>query len=76
MLFPETCFFTRGLFLEIEMSITFLYDQQFEPMTPFSKEEMDLQNSASATFYKLSWQMLFPESCFLQEDFTLKLKLA
>ena len=33
-------FFKRVIYLEIEISITFLYEKEFEQMTPFSKEMM------------------------------------
>ena len=42
-------FFTKVFYLEMEMNITFLYQKQFQQMTPFSKELIDLYNSASAT---------------------------
>ena len=35
-------FFTRGFYLEVEIGITFLYDKQFEKMTPFSTELIEL----------------------------------
>ena len=31
-------FFTRAFYLEMEIRITFLYEKQFQQMTPFSKE--------------------------------------
>ena len=44
-------------------------------MTLISKELIEVENSVLATFSKLSRQMLFPHTCLLQEDLTLKLKL-
>ena len=44
-------FFTRGFYLEMEIRITFLYEKQFQQMTQFSKELVELYNSASATLY-------------------------
>ena len=44
-------FFTRGFSLEMEIRITFLYEKQFQQMTQFSKELVELYNSASATLY-------------------------
>ena len=41
----------------------------------FKKELMELYNLASATFHKLSLQMLFPDTFALEEDFTRKFKL-
>ena len=35
-------FFGRGFYLEIEIRITFLYDKQFQEMTLFSKELIEL----------------------------------
>ena len=35
-------FFVRGLFLEIEISITFLYEKQYRQMTLFLKELIKL----------------------------------
>ena len=52
-------FFTRGFYLEMEMSITFLYKNSFQQMTPFYKELVELYNSASATIYKLSEHINF-----------------
>ena len=45
-------FFTRGFYLEMEIRITFLYEKQFQKMTLFSKELIELYNWASATLYK------------------------
>ena len=45
-------------------------------MKPLSKELIQVENSASATFYKLSREMLSPDSCFLREEYSWKLKLA
>ena len=42
-------FCSRGFYLEIEIRITFLYEKQFQQMTPFSKELIEFYNSASAT---------------------------
>ena len=44
-------FFTRVFSLEMEIRITFLYEKQFQQMTQFSKELVELYNSASATLY-------------------------
>ena len=52
-------FFTRGFYLEMEIRITFLYEKQFQQVTPFSKELIELYNSASATLYKLCGQIQF-----------------
>ena len=35
-------FFTRGLYLEMESRITFLYEKQFQEMTQFSTELIEL----------------------------------
>ena len=35
-------FFAGGLFLEIEVTITFLYEKQFQQMTQFPKELMEM----------------------------------
>ena len=50
-------FFTRGFCLAMEMRITFLYENQFQQMTPFYKELGELYNSASLTLYKLYAQI-------------------
>ena len=52
-------FFTRGIYLEMEIRITLLYEKQFQKLTPFSKELIEIYNSASATFYKLCAQRQF-----------------
>ena len=52
-------FFTRGIYLEMEIRITFLYEKQFQQIASFSKELIELYNSASATFYKLCAQIQF-----------------
>ena len=57
--------FTRGFYLEMEVRITFLYEKQFQQMTPFSTERIELYNSASATLYKLSTQI----KCFKRRVF-------
>ena len=46
-------FFTRGFYLEMEITITFLYEKEIQQMTPFSKELLELYNLAAATLYKL-----------------------
>ena len=56
--------FTRGFFLEMEVRMTFLYEKQFQKITPFFTELMELYNSASVTFYQLCWGMLFPDTFF------------
>ena len=52
-------FFKRGFHLEMEMRITFLYEKQFQKITLFSKELIELYNWASATLHKLSTQIQF-----------------
>ena len=52
-------FFTRGFYLEMEIRITFLYENQFQKMTLFSKELIELFNWALATLYKLFAQIQF-----------------
>ena len=52
-------FFTRGIFLKMEIRITFLYEKQFQEIAPFSKELLALSNSASAMLYKLLAQIQF-----------------
>ena len=52
-------FFTRGIYLEMEIRITFLHEKQFQQMTPFSEELIAFYNSASATLYKLCAQTQF-----------------
>ena len=52
-------FFTRGLYLEMEIKITFLYEKEFQIMTPFSKDLIEIYKSASATPYKLCAQIQF-----------------
>ena len=42
-------FFTRRFYMEMEIRITFLYEKQFQEMTQFSKELIELYNSATAT---------------------------
>ena len=37
--------------MEMEIRITFLYEKQFQQKTQFSKELVELYNSASATLY-------------------------
>ena len=58
-------FLTRGFYLEMEIRTTFLYEKQFQQMTPFSKELIELRNSFSATLYKLSALIKFlqPRVC-------------
>ena len=46
-------FFTRGFYLEMEIRIIFFCEKQFQQMTPFPKELIELFNSASAVLYKL-----------------------
>ena len=41
-------FFTRGFYLKREIRITFLYEKQFQQMTPVYKELIELYNWASA----------------------------
>ena len=43
----------------MEIRITFLYEEQFQEMTPFSKELIELYNSARARLYKLCGQLQF-----------------
>ena len=52
-------FFTRGFYLELEIRITFLYEKQFQQMTPFCKDLRELYNSASAMLYKFCAQIQF-----------------
>ena len=52
-------FFTKGFYLEIEIRRAFLHEKQFQQMTPFSKEPIELYNSASATLYKFCAQIQF-----------------
>ena len=35
-------FFTRGFYLEMEIRITFLYEKQFQKMTPFFPELIEV----------------------------------
>ena len=35
-------FFIRGFYLEMEITITFFYEKQFQQMTPFSTERIEL----------------------------------
>ena len=46
-------FFTIGFYLEMEMRITFLYEKQFQQMTQFYEELIELYNWTSGTLYKL-----------------------
>ena len=43
-------FFTGGFYFEMEIRITFLYEKQFQQMTPFFTELIEVYNSASGTF--------------------------
>ena len=52
-------FLTRGLYLEMEARINFFYEKQFQQMTPFPKELIELYNSASAMLSKLCAQIQF-----------------
>ena len=52
-------FFTIGFYLEMKIRITFFYEKHFQQMTPFSKELIELYNSALATLYKLCAQIQF-----------------
>ena len=52
-------FFNKGLYLEMEIIINFFYEKQFQQMTPFPKQQIELYNSASATLYKLCSQIQF-----------------
>ena len=52
-------FLIREFYLELEIRITFLYEKQFQQMTLFSKELIELHNLASTTLYKLSAQIKF-----------------
>ena len=52
-------FCIRGFYLEMEIRITFLYKKQIQKMTPVFPEMIELQNSASATLFKLSTQIQF-----------------
>ena len=45
--------------MEIEIRRAFLHEKQFQQMTPFSKEPIEVYNSASATLYKLCAQIQF-----------------
>ena len=42
-------FFTRLFYLEMEIRITFFYENQFQQMTLFSKEQLELYNWNLAT---------------------------
>ena len=35
-------FFTKGFYFEMAIRITFLYEKQFQQMTPFSKDLIEL----------------------------------
>ena len=63
--FSRHMFFTGGFYLEMEIRRTFLYGKQFQQMTSFSTERIELYNSASATLYKLSTQI----KCFKRRVF-------
>ena len=52
-------FLTREFYLEMEIRITFLYEKEFQIMTPFSKDLIEIYKSASATPYKLCAQIQF-----------------
>ena len=54
-------FFTRRFYLKREIKITFLYEKQFQKMTAFFTELIELYNSASPTIYKLCAQIQFFE---------------
>ena len=70
-------FFTRGFYLETEISKTFLYKKQIQKMTRVFPELIELQNSASATLYKIIFgDKIFSNTCLLREDFFGNLKLA
>ena len=60
-------FFPRGFYLELEIRITFLYQKQFQQMTPFSKPLIEIYKSASATTYKLCAQIQFFQPRVFQE---------
>ena len=55
-------FFTRAFYLEMEMRITFLYENQFQQMTPFYNELVELYNSVAATLYKFCAEIQFIQS--------------
>ena len=59
----QTHVFTRGFYLEMEIKITFFYENQFQQMIPFSKELIELYNWASGTIYKLCAEMQFFQPC-------------
>ena len=68
-------FFTRRFSLEMEIRITFLYEKQFQQMTRFSKELIELYNSPSARLFKLSVQINFFHPHAFRKALFLKLKL-
>ena len=53
--------------MEMEIMITLLYEKQFQQMTLFSKELIELYNSASAMLYKLCAQIQFFQQCVFYE---------
>ena len=55
-------FLTRGFYLEMEITITFSYEKQFQQMTPFPKELTEVYNSAPAMLCKLCAQIQFYQS--------------
>ena len=62
--------------MEMEISITLLYEKQFQQMTPFSKELIELYNLASATLYKLSAQVKFFEPLAFMRALFLKFAIS
>ena len=69
-------FFKIGLYLEMEIRINFYYEKQFQQMTPFPKQQIELYISASARIYKLSLQINFFSPLTFKRELFLKLKLA
>ena len=69
-------FFTRGFCLDMEMRITFLYEKQFQQMTQFSKELIELYNLASTMLYKLSAQINFLQPRTFRKALFLKIAIS
>ena len=64
-------FLQEDFILEMEIRITFLYQEQFQQLGPFPKELKEVYNSASAMLYKLLCaNTIFSATPLLREDFS------
>ena len=69
-------FFTRAIYLEMEIRISFLHEKQFQQIAPYTKELIELYNSASATLYKLCAEIQLFQACAFMRALFLKIEIS